>query len=997
MMKKTILSLLALFVAIMAWGDNVTAQQALQQAQSFIKQREDAGSRPKRIKGSAASQLTMTKQVSGLYVFNVVDNGGFVIVSNDDSTVPILGFGDSGAIDPDNMPSNMRAWLQGYADEIAWAKKHPTKSKTAAKAPRRVGSHSTAAIAPMVTTTWDQDAPYNNLCPYYSSGNKAITGCVATAMAQVMKYHEWPQAATAPIPGYTTASYKLELSSLPATTFDWANMKDSYSGSYTNAQATAVATLMQYCGWSVEMNYGPSSGSNTDLVAKALRDYYDYNTSTTQFVIRSFYSADQWTDIIYHELASGRPVVYGGSSSDNGHEFVCDGYKYESGTDFFHINWGWSGMSDNYFVLSALDPDEQGLGGSSSTDGYHYGQDAVVGIQPSTSSGTTADITPNVISLKLNSITPARNPVLVNTEVNITMNITNKSADDYDGDIFLGQKINDDDYCLLVGSNYTIPAGETKDIVIPFTPTSTGTYEFVFYWPNSFGSYSTNCVVAGTMNVIESVTNKIVPIYGLNCDNYSRSQFIIPATDLQDMGDAIVSGVTFFSSSKSVSWGNAEFDVYLKEVSETTLSSLISWETLEKVYAGKLSVKDNKMVITFDTPYHYQGGNLLVGINQTTTGLFKSCSWIGTTVTGASMGGYGSTISQQNFLPATTFEHKPGPNATPKPTNIVVKPSGTSATVTWTNNSEYATGYNLRYRTAEKSAAIFEDDFENGLGQWTIYTEGEAGGSDGWYTMNPNNGLEIDAHSGNYVASAWSWNGVEYNADNWLVTPQVVFGKTLKFWVRVLSSYPDKYEVLLSTTGNAISDFKVTLQAMNPGPTNGAWNEVVIDLSAYAGQQGYIAIHHQDYDNNYLLIDDFGIYDEAAPAGEWQTTSATTTSKVLTGLTPLTTYELQLQGVYPGGTSDWTSTTTFTTTYSSVLAGDANGDGKVDMADAVAIWNKILGNPPGGFVEAAADVNHDGKITVSDAVGVVDIILSGAVSAPAMHVPQKPAPKVMSE
>ena len=113
MMKRTILSLFALIVAIMAWGDDITAQQALQKAQSFIKQREDAGSRPKRVKGSAASQLTMAKQVSGLYVFNVADNGGFVIVSNDDSTVPILGFGDSGAIDPDNMPSNMRAWLQG--------------------------------------------------------------------------------------------------------------------------------------------------------------------------------------------------------------------------------------------------------------------------------------------------------------------------------------------------------------------------------------------------------------------------------------------------------------------------------------------------------------------------------------------------------------------------------------------------------------------------------------------------------------------------------------------------------------------------------------------------------------------------------------------------------------------------------------------------------------------------------------------------------------------
>ena len=127
-MKRTILSLLVFFVATMTWADDITAQEALQQAQSFLKQREADGSRPKRAKGTAATQLTMVKQVSGLYLFNVKDDGGFVIVSNDDSTVPILGFSDSGAIDPDNMPSNMRAWLQGYADEIEWVYEHHRQS-----------------------------------------------------------------------------------------------------------------------------------------------------------------------------------------------------------------------------------------------------------------------------------------------------------------------------------------------------------------------------------------------------------------------------------------------------------------------------------------------------------------------------------------------------------------------------------------------------------------------------------------------------------------------------------------------------------------------------------------------------------------------------------------------------------------------------------------------------------------------------------------------------
>ena len=1005
-MKRTILSLLVFFVATMTWADDITAQEALQQAQSFIKQREANGSRPKRVKGSAASQLTMVKQVSGLYLFNVNDDGGFVIVSNDDSTVPILGFSDSGAIDPDNMPSNMRAWLQGYADEIEWAKKHivasPLKALKASnagavKAPRRVGSHSTTAIAPLVTTKWDQDSPYNDLCPEYSSGYKSATGCVATAMAQVMKYHQWPQAATKTIPSYYCSSLSQTLSSLPATTFDWANMLDEYSKHWTGSnwqsisdgtttQRTAVATLMQYCGWSVEMDYYESSASNTNMVVNALKKYFDYK-STTQFVSRSFYTSAKWADLIYHELANQRPVVYGGQSTGGGHEFVCDGYKYESSTDFFHINWGWGGMSDEYFVLSALDPDAQGIGGSSSNDGFHYGQDAVIGIQPSTGTGTVADISPNVVNLTLNSMTPARNPTIANMKVDITLNMTNNSSDDYDGDIYIGYN-SGSGYSLLAGSNFFIASGETKDIVIPFVPSSAGTYNLVLFLPNTIGSYSTNGTVYASLVVTQSQTNEYVPIYGYYCDNYSRSQFVIPATDLEDLANTNLTGVTFYSSDQSVSWGDAEFDVYLSEVSGTTLSSLQAWNGLEKVYSGKLSISDYEMTITFDEPYQYKGGNLLVGINQTKSGSYKSCTWVGKTVSGASVGGYGTSINQKNFLPITTFAFEENGGLV-KPTNVVASNiTGSSANIAWTGSSD---DYNVQYRTAGQDPVIFKDDFESGLGQWTIYTEGEARYEDGWYVTNPNNGLNFDAYSGSYVAGSFSWNSAAYNADNWLVTPQVIFGNELRFWVRTNASWPDKYEVLLSTTGNATSDFIFPLQTMAAAPTNGAWNEVVIDLSTFTGQQGYIAIHHVDYNMNYLLIDDFGIYGVAKAAGDWQTTSATQENAFLSGLIPETTYEVQVQAVTMEGTSAWSKSATFTT--NNIKLGDANSDGGVTITDAVGIVNCILGNPSSDFNKVAANVNGDldekgePNITITDAVGVVNIILNNGSSAPKMETP----------
>ncbi|MGX8696396.1 MAG: Spi family protease inhibitor, partial [Prevotella sp.] len=165
-MKKLLLITLSFIMATMVNAGVVTPEQALQQAQKFIQTREDAGSRTSKTPGTPA-QLSMATQVSGLYVFNVANDGGFVIVSNDDRTVPILGFSDSGSIDPDDMPDNMRAWLQGYADEIVWLNEHSiiVNVPESANAPRHADRHSTTAIEPLVQTKWNQTMPYNKLCP----------------------------------------------------------------------------------------------------------------------------------------------------------------------------------------------------------------------------------------------------------------------------------------------------------------------------------------------------------------------------------------------------------------------------------------------------------------------------------------------------------------------------------------------------------------------------------------------------------------------------------------------------------------------------------------------------------------------------------------------------------------------------------------------------------------------------------------------------------------
>ena len=505
-MKRTILLFLSVMMTVIMTAGDVTPQQALQQAQKFLQQT------PSGMKRSQAEvpQLKMAGRVSGLYVFNAEQNQGYVIVSNDDRTTPILGYSETGTLDPDNMPCNMRAWLQGYADEIAWLNEHNIQPITVPVV-RRTPSAVKTPIAPLVKTHWDQGSPYNDNCPYYkydegsysykvtitdeTGYEHCATGCVATAMAQVMYYNQWPTAATAAIPSYSWQGYTI--GGLPATTFDWANMKLNYTGSETAEQNAAVAKLMQYCGVSLEMNYGPESGSNTPNVADALKSYFDYNSSTVQFVSRSFYTYHDWINLLYHELSQGRPICYGGASTGGGHEFVCDGYQ---GEDFFHINWGWGGMSDDYFKLSALDPDAQGIGGSSSTDGFHYGQDAVIGIQKSTESGEVSTITGKAPNLKCNSITLSKATVAVGEMVDITLNVTNKDTEkEYSGDIYLGYY--ESSYYLLEGSDFVIPAGETKNCVIHYTPDTPGTYNLVFFVPDASGSYVTNGVVYTTLTV----------------------------------------------------------------------------------------------------------------------------------------------------------------------------------------------------------------------------------------------------------------------------------------------------------------------------------------------------------------------------------------------------------------------------------------------------------------------------------------------------------------
>lgn len=382
-MKKLLLTLLVVMVSAAANAERVSKQEALQKAQQFM---------PGKQFGEARGFARSANPSDGepFYVFNAEGNRGFVIVSGDDRTTEIIGYSKTGHLDMEQMPDNLKWWLDGYVRQMEAL---GTSAKPAEKFMTR-GADSWKAVSPLIKTQWNQYEPYNLMCPdgnyvdYYEVGydanNRCVTGCVATAMAQIMYYWKWPNGCDA-IDSYPTGYYDDDwnfietnrVKGLPATTFKWDKMKTVYTSGEMGEAADAVAELMRYCGQAVNMDYG-TDGSSAGILPYIMARYFGFGKNARQ-VVRSLYSLSVWENMIYKEVSEERPVLYGGSSISGGHQFIVDGYD---GKGLFHMNWGWGGMSDGYFVLSLANSDEVGAGGGTSADGYSVDQHAIIGLMP---------------------------------------------------------------------------------------------------------------------------------------------------------------------------------------------------------------------------------------------------------------------------------------------------------------------------------------------------------------------------------------------------------------------------------------------------------------------------------------------------------------------------------------------------------------------------------------------------------------------------------------
>lgn len=393
-MNRFVATLSLLAVACGAMADTIDETAARDIAAKFF----NSATTAKQAKTTGAT-LTLAGQSTGYYVFNRGTDGGYVVVANDDdAAAEVLGYADSGTFTTDNMPDNLKWWLEEYDRQMTYLANHPTQSvKKATK----------AAISPMVTSLWDQGEPYYNLCPTYN-GEKCYTGCVATALAQIMYYHRWPEKGTGSI-SYDWQVNNRKVKTITAdfsqSTYDWDSMTDTYNSSSTTASQTAVAQLMYDVGAGAQMGYSPDgSGAYSINAAAGLVKYFGYDKGIS-YVQRNYFIHDEWYDMIYNELAEGRPVYASGYDAGitTGHAFVFDGYS----DGYFHVNWGWSGTSNGYFLLSALSPDIQGSGGGG--ESYSYQLEALTGIRKAE---TSSDYNPFIFvsgDFYTNSTTVTRN------------------------------------------------------------------------------------------------------------------------------------------------------------------------------------------------------------------------------------------------------------------------------------------------------------------------------------------------------------------------------------------------------------------------------------------------------------------------------------------------------------------------------------------------------------------------------------------------------------
>ena len=477
-MKRICILIVTGLMAVSASAQKVDVATALKVAENFYAGQNRQKAAPQLelyVVQNAAGQQKSAEQPVSYYIFN--DGAkGFVMVAGDYRISPILGYSTTNSFDTTGMPDNLRWWLQMYREEIAqYISETETSASDELWEAYRDGNifvtMGTTAVAPLVKTKWNQGWPYNNLCPYDSKAkHRCPSGCVAAAMAQVLKFWNYPQK------GVGSHSFKHDKygnlsANFGSTTYDWTHMNNTYPSGSDTVSRMAVATLMYHCGVSVDMEYDTNgSGAVVYMPDRYVQYYgfYDARTALKNYfdcdTVLGYYRSDynnltSWTNLLKSELDAGRPILYAGTGNAGGHAFVCDGYDANGK---FHINWGWGGTSDGYFGISALNPSALGTGGGAG--GFNTNQQALF-VRPGTKETEHYD-------LRLyKQLTISRDTVPLNSPFSITALIANFGDSSYAGAYAMGVYKSDGSFVgyMDTKNNRTLKNGYYDSIVFSTT------------------------------------------------------------------------------------------------------------------------------------------------------------------------------------------------------------------------------------------------------------------------------------------------------------------------------------------------------------------------------------------------------------------------------------------------------------------------------------------------------------------------------------------------
>ncbi len=810
-MKRTLLISMVLLMASVVMAGPITREQARQKAAQFLVSQGKPAPRsmsPAKVKASNGTEVTQ------YYVFNIGQRQGFVIVSGDDRTDAILGWADEGELDTNNMPENLRAWLQGYADQLQWLEEHP--DAPAQHAPRRTASATRQPIAPMMTTKWNQGTPYNTYCP--TNGSLCVTGCVCTATAQVM-YHRAiangiaTTTTSANIPAYNQDWYGQALTGVPSTgvkavrTFTWSKFSNTYPAS--DEANEEVARLMEYVGAGLKMDYNTSSNGGSAAYDQAIPDmletYFGYDDA--KCIYRCDYIYEDWINIIYNELQTNGPTMMGGCSTGGGHAFVCDGYSEE---DYFHINWGWGGKSDGYFKLSVLYPEQQGIGGSTSQDGYNIDQDLLVNIKPTKDSSPYSPPTPSAgaygLTATLTNITGST--IRLGKPITIKAVVTNPSTTKtFSGSLSLYSTTNSIGF--LAGQQVEIAPGASKTVNFTFTiPTSkpSGSYTLnLCYSYNSSSYYCEDGSINITVNPAEVINHGTLTITNVTINETSA---VSPDTwfDRMNYGGKVRATLSIKNTHATYGYHNLPVIIKMRECTWTKANRDGSWSSPDW-YATKSITVDLNVGETKDYDIEFEGLSTSTYISYLINAFHYDDGSTKLSFTGSKAGdGYRFYCD-----PGVTVYNADGTETTTTPaTNITgiaadalavdvsditgvtkITPGGNPNTLYFINAADNPTG--LDGCNVVKNGTCAKLTLTDGYGFWTpkdftateatftrTFTNGvSSGSSNGWYTIILPFAVSQVKQGENVID--WFRSASEEGKNFWLKTFSSEDGSTVNF------------------------------------------------------------------------------------------------------------------------------------------------------------------------------------------------------------------------